>query len=267
MDIASLLSALAMGVLEGLTEFLPISSTGHLILLGELIGFKGPPGKVFEISIQLGAILAVVWIFRSTLIGLARGVWKPGRARFYVINLVLAFVPAMVIGLTLYKKITEALFNPYVVCCALIVGGIAIILIERLRHTPTITSVPEIGPVPALLVGFGQALAMIPGTSRSGATIITALLLGVERRTAAEFSFMLAIPTMLAATAYSLLKARDELSTDGLGMIAVGFVAAFLVALVTVRWVMSVIGRIGFTPFGWYRIALGSLMLVFLLTR
>lgn len=265
MDTAVLLSALAMGVLEGLTEFLPISSTGHLILLGELIGFQGPPGKVFEISIQLGAICAVIWIYRATLLNLARGMWRPGLERFYVTNLVLAFIPAAIIGATLHKTITEVLFNPFVVCTALIVGGIAIILIERLRKVPAIRSVPEIGPVPALLIGFGQALAMIPGTSRSGATIITALLLGVERKTAAEFSFVLAIPTMLAATAYSLLKVRDQIATDGMGQIAVGFVAAFVVALVTVKAVLAVIGRIGFTPFGWYRIALGTLGLVLLL--
>jgi undecaprenyl-diphosphatase len=267
MSFVDLLSALAMGLLEGLTEFLPISSTGHLILLGELIGFQGPPGKAFEISIQLGAILAVVVVFRETLVALLTGMWRPGRERFYAINLALAFLPAMVIGLTLHKTITEVLFSPWVVSVALILGGVAIILIERLRHAPSIHSVPEIGPLTALLVGFGQALAMIPGTSRSGATIISALLLGVDRRTAAEFSFVLAIPTMLAATAYSLLKVRSELSTDGLGQIAVGFVAAFLVALVTVRWVLSAISLIGFTPFGWYRIALGTLMLVFLLLR
>jgi undecaprenyl-diphosphatase len=264
MDIAALLSALAMGVLEGLTEFLPISSTGHLILLGSLIGFEGPPGKVFEISIQLGAILAIIWIYRDLLLDLLRGMWRPGRERFYVMNLLLAFLPAMVLGATLHKTITETLFNPWVVSVALVVGGIAIILIERARPDPSIHSVPEIGPVTALLIGFGQALAMIPGTSRSGATIIAALLLGVGRRTAAEFSFILAIPTMLAASAYSLFKVRDQISADGLGVIAVGFIAAFLVALVTVRWVLSVIGRIGFTPFGWYRIALGGLMLAWL---
>ena len=264
MSLAELFSALAMGVLEGLTEFLPISSTGHLILLGSLIGFRGPPGKVFEISIQLGAILAVIWIYRDLLLGLVRGMWRPGRERFYVVNLLLAFLPAMVLGATLHKTITETLFNPWVVSVALILGGIAIILIERMRLAPGIHSVPEMGPVAALLVGIGQALAMIPGTSRSGATIITALLLGVDRKVAAEFSFMLAIPTMLAASAFSLFKVRGELSSDGLGQIAVGFVAAFLVALVTVRWVLSVIGRIGFTPFGWYRIALGGLMLAWL---
>lgn len=264
MDPTALFSALVMGVVEGLTEFLPISSTGHLILLGTLIGFEGPPGKAFEISIQLGAILAVVWIYRATLLRLAFGMWRPGLERFYVTNLVLAFLPAMVIGLLFHRTITELLFSPWVVCIALILGGIAIILIERARRDPGIHSVPEIGPLAALLIGCGQALAMIPGTSRSGATIITALLLGVDRRTAAEFSFVLAIPTMLAATAYSLWKVRDELSADGLGQIGVGFAAAFVVAFFTVRWVLAVIGRIGFTPFGWYRIALGSVMLAVL---
>ena len=267
MDPAALFAALAMGVLEGLTEFLPISSTGHLILLGEVIGFRGPPGKVFEISIQLGAILAVVWIYRELLLGLIQGMWRPGRERFYVINILLAFLPAAVLGVTLHKTIMESLFNPWVVSVALILGGIAIILIERFRPAPSIHSVPEIGPLAALLVGFGQALAMIPGTSRSGATIITALLLGVGRKPAAEFSFVLAIPTMLAATAYSLFKVRGELEASGLGQIAVGFVAAFVVALVTVRTVLAVIGRIGFTPFGWYRIALGTVMLLFLALR
>jgi undecaprenyl-diphosphatase len=267
MDLAPPLSALAMGVVEGLTEFLPISSTGHLILLGEAIGFQGPPGNAFEISIQLGAILAVVWIYRVKLVGLARGLWRPGLERFYVISLAMAFIPAMVLGATLHGTITGLLFSPWVVCCALILGGVAIILIERARPDPSIHSVPEIGPVAALLVGFGQALAMIPGTSRSGATVITALLLGVDRRTAAEFSFMLAIPTMLAATAFSLWKARYGLEAEGLGQIAVGFAAAFAVALVTVRWVLSVIGRIGFTPFGWYRITLGALMLAWLALR
>jgi undecaprenyl-diphosphatase len=267
MDAASLLSALLMGVVEGLTEFLPISSTGHLILLGELIGFQGPPGKTFEISIQLGAILAVIVVFRDTLTDLALRAWRPGPERHYAQNLLLAFLPAAVLGATLHGPITRALFNPWVVCAALILGGIAIIAIERWRPSPTIRSVPQIGPLAALIVGFGQALAMIPGTSRSGATIIAALLVGVERRVAAEFSFVLAIPTMLAATAFSLFKARHELGVDALAQIGVGFAAAFVVALVVVRWVMGVIGRIGFTPFGWYRIALGLLMLAVLSLR
>ena len=264
MDANALLSALLMGIVEGITEFLPISSTGHLILLGELIGFRGPPGKVFEISIQLGAVLAVIVLFRQTLIDLALKAWRPGPQRFYAQNIVLAFLPAAIIGATLHGPITRALFNPYVVCTALILGGVAIIAIERWRPHATIRTVPEIGPLGAVLIGFGQALAMIPGTSRSGATIISALLLGVERRTAAEFSFVLAIPTMLAATVYSLWKARADLDVSGLSQIGVGFVTAFVVALVVVRWLMAVIGRIGFTPFGWYRIALGTVMLLVL---
>jgi len=260
-------NALLMGVVEGLTEFLPISSTGHLILLGELIGFQGPPGKTFEIAIQLGAILAVTWVFRWTLIGLVAGLWRPGRERYYVINLILAFLPTAVIGATLHRTITERLFDPYVVCAALIVGGIAIIAIERVRRDPAIHEPAAIGPLAALLIGCGQALAMIPGTSRSGATIIAALLVGCDRRTAAEFSFVLAIPTMVAATGYSLYKARDALDFAAAGQIGTGFAAAFVVAFVTVRVLLAVIGRIGFTPFGWYRIVLGLFMLGFLSQR
>ena len=257
--------AILMGIVEGLTEFLPISSTGHLILLGELIGFQGPPGKVFEIAIQLGAILAVTVLFRARILSLLRGALVRGSdERAVSLNLLLAFLPAMVIGATLHGTITRVLFNPYVVCAALIIGGIAIIVIERRIREPSIRTLEEMGPVAALLIGCGQVLAMIPGTSRSGATIITALLCGVERRAAAEFSFLLAIPTMLAATAFSLLKARDELSMDGLALIAVGFATAFVVALATVKLVMAFISRIGFTPFGWYRIALGVVMLVVL---
>ncbi len=261
------LAALLMGVIEGLTEFLPISSTGHLILLGDLIGFRGPPGKVFEISIQLGAILAVIIIYWRKLLDLALHCWRPGLQRYYVMNLGLAFLPAMVLGASLHKLITDVLFSPWVVSIALILGGIAIILIERKRPEPTIHSVPEMGPLAALLVGFGQALAMIPGTSRSGATIITALLIGVDRKVAAEFSFILAIPTMLAATAYSLFKARADLALSGVGQIIIGFAAAFAVAFLVVRWLIGVVGRIGFTPFGWYRIGLGLLMLAVLVLR
>jgi undecaprenyl-diphosphatase len=267
MDAAALLSALLMGIVEGLTEFLPISSTGHLILLGEVLGFQGPPGKTFEISIQLGAILAVVVVFWPTLMALLRKAWVPGPERFYAINLLLAFLPAAAIGALLHGPITRALFNPWVVSVALILGGVAIIAIERLRTTPSILSVPQIGPLAALIIGFGQALAMIPGTSRSGATIITALLVGVDRRTAAEFSFVLAIPTMAAATAYSLYKARADLDLSAAGQIGVGFAAAFVVALLVVRWLMRVIGAIGFTPFGWYRIGLGTLMIAWLSLR
>jgi undecaprenyl-diphosphatase len=267
MDPAALLSAAVMGIVEGLTEFLPISSTGHLILLGTLIGFEGPASNTFKIAIQLGAILAVVVVFWPTLMQLLFKAWRPGPERFYAINLLLAFLPAMVIGATFYRVIHDALFNPWVVCVALILGGVAIIAIERWRPAPSIHSVPQIGPLAALLIGFGQALAMIPGTSRSGATIITALLVGVDRRTAAEFSFVLAIPTMFAATVYALYKGRGDLDMSGLAQIAVGFVVSFVVALLVVRWLMAVIARIGFTPFGYYRIALGLVMLAVLAAR
>lgn len=254
-----------MGVVEGLTEFLPISSTGHLILLGHLIGFEEPSGAVFKITIQLGAIAAVVVIFWRRLWEVALGMWRPGtRERVFATNVLLAFLPAMVIGATLHGPITRLLFDPYVVCVALILGGVAIIVIERRIAQPSIRSIEEIGPRAAVLIGFGQVLAMVPGTSRSGATIIAALLCGVERRTAAEFSFVLAIPTMLGAAALSLYKARDELSLDGMTDIAIGTVTAFVVALVTVKAVLAFIQRIGFTPFGWYRIAVGALMLAVL---
>jgi undecaprenyl-diphosphatase len=255
--------AFLMGVVEGLTEFLPVSSTGHLIMLGALIGFEGPPGKVFEITIQLGAIMAVIVVFWRRLLAVALGMWKPGTAEFlFARNIALAFMPAAVIGATLHGTITTLLFNPWVVAVALILGGIAIIVIERRVKVPTTHSVEGMTPRTAILIGFGQALAMIPGTSRSGATIITALLCGVERRTAAEFSFILAIPTMIAASAYSLYKVRADLSMDGLAQIAVGMGVAFVVALVTVKTLLAVISRIGFTPFGWYRIAIGIVLLL-----
>ncbi|RVT99224.1 undecaprenyl-diphosphate phosphatase [Rhodovarius crocodyli] len=263
MDITAIASAILMGLVEGLTEFLPISSTGHLILLGHVIGFEGPPGKVFEIGIQLGAILAVVVLYWGKLWGIVTGMARPNTAeRFYATNIILAFLPAMVLGATLHGPITRLLFNPWVVSVMLILGGIAIIAIERKMPEPEIHSVPQIGPLAAVIIGLGQSLAMIPGTSRSGATIITALLLRVDRKTAAEFSFILAIPTMLAATAYSLLKARDEISMDGFGLVIIGFVVAFVVALLVVRAAVGFIGRVGFTPFGWYRIVLGVLMLI-----
>ncbi len=265
MDLPPILSALLLGIVEGLTEFIPVSSTGHLILMIDLLGFSAPPGRSFEIVIQLGAVLAVMLIYARKLTGIALGALRGGteghESRAYVANILLAFLPAMVLGATLHGVITEKLFNPYVVCAALIVGGIVIILIERLRPVPSIPTVFDIGWKAALFIGFAQALAMIPGTSRSGATIIGALLVGVARPAAAEFSFVLAIPTMLAATVYSLYKNWAELNFDGFLLIAVGFVSAFIVALIVVRVVLAVIARIGFTPFGYYRIAIGVIML------
>ena len=262
MDVETLLSAALMGVVEGLTEFLPISSTGHLILLGEAIGFRGPPGKTFEISIQLGAILAVAWLSRDVLWRLATRGWVPGTpARRYATNILIAFLPAVVLGATLHETITRLLFSPTVVAAALILGGVVLVVIERRRPASRVASVLDLDRRAALLIGLGQVLAMVPGTSRSAATIIAALLLGMQRRAAIEFSLMLAIPTMLAATAYSLWQGRATLDDSGLGQIAVGFAVSFVVALGVVRWTTAAIGRIGFAPFGWYRIALGTLIL------
>lgn len=261
------MQALLLGIVEGATEFIPVSSTGHLILVIDLLGFAGPPGKSFEIVIQMGAILAVMAIYVRKLLGIAIGLfWEPD-ARAYVRNLLLAFLPALVLGATLYGPITRTLFDPYVVCAALIVGGVAIILIERYRGEPSMHAVEAITPRTAFAIGLCQALAMIPGTSRSGATIIGALLLGVARPAAAEFSFVLAIPTMVAATVFSLYKEWSALTWDGAGLIAIGFGSAFIVAFAVVRIVLAVIARIGFAPFGWYRIALGLAMLVVLSSR
>ncbi|GBD40890.1 Undecaprenyl-diphosphatase [bacterium HR39] len=265
MDGSAALEAALLGVVEGLTEFLPVSSTGHLILLVDLLGFAGPPGRVFEVVIQFGAILAVCVAYFRRLAAAALGVFHDAGARRFVANILIAFLPAAVLGATLHGFIKGALFDPVVVAVALIAGGFAILLIERLAHRPRFAAVEEIPWTRALAVGFCQALAMIPGVSRSGATIVGALLLGVERRAAAEFSFFLAIPTMLAAAVFDLWKNRDLLTLDGLGLVAVGFLFAFLSALLVVRWFVAFVGRHGFAPFALYRIAVGTVMLVLLL--
>jgi len=267
MDLETLLGAGLLGLVEGLTEFIPVSSTGHLILLVDLMGFRGPPGKVFEVAIQLGAILAVCWAYRERLTGVARGLADDPGSRVFLRNILLAFLPAMILGATFYGFIKGVLFSPWVVSVTLILGGIAILVIERRVHLPRVRAIEEMSPRLAIGVGLCQAVAMIPGVSRSGATIMGALLLGVDRRTATEFSFFLAIPTMAAATVYDLFKNRDLLTLDGLGIIAVGFLTAFLAALLVVRSVIAFISRHGFVPFAWYRIALGSLMLLLLSLR
>lgn len=267
-DFTPWIQVASLGVLEGLTEFLPVSSTGHLILLTELIGFRPPPGRVFEIGIQLGAILAVVWAYRAMLVRIAAGLGRPESWEFHMArNLLLAVLPALLMGALLHGPVTRLLFNPWIVCAALIVGGVLLILVERARPAPRLHSVAELGAGRALLIGFGQVLAMVPGTSRSGATVVLALLAGMERKAAAEFSFLLAIPTMAAATAYSLYKARAEIRAEDLAMVAVGGIAAFVVALLVVRTVLRVISWTGWAPFGWYRIVLGLVMMGWLATR
>jgi undecaprenyl-diphosphatase len=267
MDIATLGGALVLGVVEGFTEFVPVSSTGHLILLIDLIGFRGPPGKVFEIAIQLGAILAVCWLYRAKLLGVAFGMFSGGDDLRFARNILLAFLPAAVIGFLAHGFIKSVLFSPWVVAVSLVAGGVAILIIERnikMAHHHIIEKFPA---GLAMAIGFCQAVAMIPGVSRSGATIMGALLLRVDRRTATEFSFFLAIPTMLAATVYDLWKNRGGLNDEGILVIAIGFVTAFIAAMAVVRALVDFISRRGFGPFAWYRIAVGILMLVLLTLR
>ena len=264
MTFSELADALLLGLVEGLTEFIPVSSTGHLILVGDLMGFEGPPGFVFEVVIQLGAVMAVCLVSGARLVQVASNLGHSRDAQRFVAAVLIAFMPAATIGFFAHGFIKEVLFSPYVVCVALITGGIAILLIERNLPTPRVFAVEQMSRRTALGIGIIQTLAMIPGVSRSGATILGALLLGVDRKTAAEFSFFLAIPTMFGAVVYDLFKNRDVLSMDGAVTIAVGFAAAFLAALVVVRSLLAFVGRYGFAPFGWYRIAIGSTMLAFL---
>jgi undecaprenyl-diphosphatase len=267
MSLDTLLQALFLGIVEGLTEFLPVSSTGHLILVSDLLGFVGPPGKVFEVVIQLGAILAICVLYFAKLWNVLVGLPRDAAAQRFAINVALAFLPSAFLGVLLHDLIKTVLFSPYVVCIALIVGGFAIILVERMTHRPRFHAVEDFSPGLALKIGFFQCLALIPGVSRSGATILGALVMGADRKAAAEFSFFVAIPTMLGAATYDLFKNRDVLTADGLGIIAVGFVAAFVTALIVVRGVLGFISRYGFVPFAYYRIAVGVLMLGILLAR
>ena len=268
MDFALIWKTVVIGLVEGLTEFLPVSSTGHIILAEEVLHFEGPPGKVFDIVIQLGAILAVCLLYRikiwSTVTGVVRR--EPQAIRFAA-AVIVAFLPAAVIGVIAHNYIKSVLFNPFVVSVALIVGGFAILVIERLVQRPRIKTVDDVDWKTALWIGIAQCLAMIPGVSRAGATIMGARVLRVDRATSAEFSFFLAIPTMLGATVYDLYKNRATLDWHGSGIIALGFVVAFLAALVVIRPFVRFISRHGFAVFAWYRIAVGALALVLLLAR
>jgi len=265
---SSLLDIIILGIVEGVTEFLPVSSTGHLILAGDLLGYDAARWKVFNIVIQLGAIFAIVVLYWRTLVAVVGGVLRrQPESLHFARNVLLAFLPAAVIGFALHKQIEALLGNAVVVAVALIVGGIAILVVERLARAATIHGVAEIPARTSVGIGFLQCLAMIPGVSRSGATIMGALALGVERRTAAEFSFFLAIPTMLGATTLELYKNRAALDASQLHDIAIGFVVAFIVAIIVVRSFVAVISRYGFAPFAWYRIIAGSAALVWLLTK
>lgn len=264
------LTVILLGIVEGLTEFLPVSSTGHLILASELLGYDASVWAMFNVIIQLGAILAVVVLYWRTFWAVAMGLLRmdPVSIRF-VRNLLIAFIPAAVIGLALHDHIETLLGAPRVVAWALIAGGIAILLIERMVKEQRFHGIADIPVVRVIGIGFIQCIAMIPGVSRSGATIMGALTLGVERRTAAEFSFFLAIPTMLGATALELLKKGDQITSAAVGWdsIALGFLVSFIVALLVIRWFVGLVSRHGFAPFAWYRIIAGASALLWLSFR
>ena len=261
MDIILLLKALILGVVEGLTEFLPISSTGHLILAGDLLNFNDDRGKLFEIVIQSGAILAVVWEYRARLSRTFAGLGRDREANRLVLNLFIAFLPLAVLGLAFGKAIKAHLFAPLPVATAFILGAFVILWAERKNHRVRIHSVDEMRPLDAVKMGIAQAFALIPGTSRSGSTIIGGMLFGLSRQAATEFSFFLAIPTLGVATVYQVYKERALLSADDLGMWIVGFISAFVSAFLCVRWLLRYISSHDFVPFAWYRIAFGIVVL------
>ena len=261
------LTVILLGIVEGLTEFLPVSSTGHLILASELLGYDSSQWAIFNVIIQLGAILAVVVLYWRTFWAVAVGLLQRNPVSWrFLRNLVVAFIPAAVIGLALHDKIEMLLGEPKVVAVALIVGGVVILIIERLIKSATIVGIAEIPLVRVIGIGFIQCISMIPGVSRSGATIMGALTLGVERRTAAEFSFFLAIPTMLGATTLELLKNHDKLTTGGVSWldIGIGFAVSFVVAILVIKWFVGIVSKHGFGPFAWYRIVAGAAALIWL---
>jgi len=254
--------ALFLGIVEGLTEFLPISSTGHLILAGDLLGFNDERGKIFEIVIQTGAMFAIIWEYRARFGHVIARLGSDTMAQRFVINVAIAFIPAAVLGLLFGSYIKHALFKPVPVAIAFIVGAFVILWAERREHRVTVESVDDMRWTDALKIGFAQAFALIPGTSRSGATIIGGLLFGLSRRAATEFSFFLAVPTLIAAGGYDLLKNRALFDVHDLGMFGVGMVAAFVSAFLCVRWLLRYIASHDFTIFAWYRIVFGVIVLL-----
>ncbi|HYC45438.1 MAG TPA: undecaprenyl-diphosphate phosphatase [Burkholderiales bacterium] len=262
MDPLLLLKAAILGVVEGLTEFLPISSTGHLIITSQLLDFHDEKGKVFEIAIQTGAMLAVVWEYRTRFARALTGLTRDPLAQRFVLNLVIAFIPAAVLGLAFGKLIKQHLFHAVPVAIAFIAGAFVILWVERRRNRRVrIESVDDMTWLDALKVGMAQSVALIPGTSRSGATIIGGMLFGLSRRAATEFSFFLAVPTLIAAGIYDLMKHRDLLSVADAPVFGVGLVTAFVSAFVCVRWLIRYIATHDFTVFAWYRIVFGAVVL------
>lgn len=255
-------SAVILGVVEGITEFLPISSTGHLIVVAHLLEETSAEAKLFEIVVQAGAMVAVCWHYRQKLWTLLRHAADRHSPSFRLAShLVVAFIPAAVLGLLFHGAIKQHLFSPQSVAVALIVGGVVIIVVERRQHTPRVAGLEEMRVTDALIVGLAQSVALFPGVSRAGATIIGGMLRGLDRKTATEFSFLLALPTLFAASLFDLWKNADLLNAAFVGEILVGFVVAFFSALAAVRWLLRYVARHKFTAFGWYRLAAGGVIL------
>jgi len=263
--VRELLHAVVLGIVEGATEFIPVSSTGHLILVGDWLGFQGDFAATFEIVIQLGAILAVVWLYRGRIRKVLTGLPRDGTARRLAWNLVLAFVPAAVVGVLAHGWIKAVLFNPVTVSTALVLGGIAILVIERLRPAVRVADVDDMPTGTALGIGIAQIASLVPGVSRSGATIMGGLGLGLSRRAAAEFSFFLAIPVMVAATGFELATSPQVLSPDRLLVVAVGFLTSFVSAVFVVKAFLRFVSSHTFAAFAWYRIAFGLALLAWYL--
>jgi len=261
-----LVKAAILGVVEGLTEFLPISSTGHLILAGSLLGFSGEKAKMFDVAIQTGAMLSVIWYYRRKIVSVVSGLSRDAAARRFALNVVVGFLPAAVLGLAFGKYIKAWLFHPVPVALAFIVGGFVILWVEarqrRAGRAPRVDSIDDMNTLDALKLGLAQSFALIPGTSRSGATIIGGMLFGLSRKAATEFSFFLAIPTLIGAGAYDTWKHRALLSMDDVPMFAVGLVLAFLSALAVVHWLLRYVATHDFVPFAWYRIVFGVVVLL-----
>lgn len=262
MDMWTAASAMVLGIVEGLTEFLPISSTGHQIIVADLLDFGGERAMAFNIIIQLGAILAVVWAFRSKITNVVRGLGTQPQARRFTANLLIAFLPAVALGVLFSDVIHHYLFNPVTVACALIVGGVVMLWAEKRNHQVRIDHVDDMRWTDALKIGCAQCLAMIPGTSRSGSTIIGGLLFGMSRTAATEFSFFLAMPTMVGAAVYSGYKYRDLFQASDLPVFALGFLVSFLFAIIAVQGLLKFIAHHSYAVFAWYRVAFGLLILL-----
>jgi len=254
------LQAVVLGVVEGMTEFIPVSSTGHLIVAGHALGFTGERAKTFEIFIQLGAILAIVWLYRAKFVEVARSAASEPASRRFVTNLLLGFLPAALVGVTTHSWIKAHLFTPVVVGWGFILGGLVILLVERWKPQPTIGDAADIPPRLALGVGLAQMLALIPGVSRSGATIMGGYALGLSRTAATEFSFFLAVPVIGAAAGFDLIRSLDVLTPADLPVFATGFVVAFVAAFVVVKAFLRFVAHHSFAVFAWYRIAFGALL-------